>query len=211
VLLAARGVDTKRVSTRRSVVGPRRIQPQRTSPNSGILRPRRRTQRSLKAHSNVVHVGIADGVLVLQGFDADGYGLVAFDVGAERASPNGNIKGPCSVTGKRGRAKRRIVNTRGVGQKRVKPYRSVKVSRRVIAQGVCTQRNDTAPSRIQPQRTSPNSSIAHTRRRTQRSLKADSHVVHVDVADGVLVAEGFVAYGGRLVACLTLEKQGSGT
>jgi hypothetical protein len=60
-----------------------RIQPQRTSTNSRIVDTRRRTQRSLKAYSHVVHIGVADRVLVAEGVVTDGYGLVAFDVFAE--------------------------------------------------------------------------------------------------------------------------------
>jgi hypothetical protein len=57
------------------------------APNSSVPTPVVVHKRSLKAHGHVVHIDVADGVLVAEGVVADGYRLVAFDVGARALTP----------------------------------------------------------------------------------------------------------------------------
>jgi len=79
----------------------------------------------LIADSHVVHIGVADGVLVAEGVVADSYALVAFDVGAECAGTYGSVEGACGVATKRLRTNSRIVARGSVGYKGTAPNSSV--------------------------------------------------------------------------------------
>jgi hypothetical protein len=127
-----------------------RIQPQRTSTNSRIVDTRRRSTRSQIANRHVVHVGVADRVLVAECVVADGYGLVAFDVFTEGIFPEGNVKG-----------------ARGVTKKRAGAICYIGSPCCIVEQGVSARSRIALSRGVQPQRTSPNSSVAHPRRRTQ--------------------------------------------
>jgi hypothetical protein len=91
VVVAACCYTAKSRETKAGIAATRLIQPQRTSPNSRIRSPRRRSTRSLIAYGYVVHVDIADRVLVAEGFVTDGYGLVAFYVGTESNEAYGDV------------------------------------------------------------------------------------------------------------------------
>jgi hypothetical protein len=188
------GVATQGAATVSSVEASRRIFPGRISACCCIVAgPRRRTQLSLKANGHVVHIDVADGVLAAESVLTDGYRLVAFDVFAKGIASYGDVTGACCIATHCAQTNGHIVDAGGVRKKRAASKSGIKLACGVAAEGVGASGGVVKARRIQPQRTSPNSRIVRTRRRTKLSLKANCDVVHVDVADRVLIAEGVYA------------------